>query len=75
MMPLSPLGRKILSTAGYLNMWSFGRWGCGKMKAMQENLVHTWIIGKTSLNILLSKPLPTQIQPSWKVFDFKQLKI
>jgi len=60
MMPLSPLKRKILSTASFLNMWGFGGCGCAKAKPMQENLVHTRIIGKTSLNILLSKPLPTQ---------------
>jgi hypothetical protein len=60
MMPLNPLRKKILSMMGFLNMWSFGGWGCARMKPIQENLVHTQIIGKVSLNILLPKPLPTQ---------------
>jgi len=60
MMPLSLLKRKNLLMAGFLNMWSFGGWGCAKMKPIQENLIHTWIIGKKSLIILLSKLLPIQ---------------
>ncbi len=50
MVPPSTLIRKTISTMGFLNMWSFGRWGCARMKPMLESLVPMWLIGKTSLN-------------------------
>jgi len=37
MMPPSQLRRKNGSTLGFLNMWSFGRGGCARVKPMLNN--------------------------------------
>jgi hypothetical protein len=55
------------STTIILNMWSFGRWGCARMKPILESLVLTWLIGKTSLSCCQIL-CPFKIQPSRKVF-------
>jgi hypothetical protein len=36
MMLPSPLTRKNLSIISFLNMWSFGRWGCARMNLCYE---------------------------------------
>jgi hypothetical protein len=49
------------------NMWSFGRWGCAKMKPMQENLVHTWTIGKTSFEYIVVKTFANSLKQNLDV--------
>ncbi len=71
MMPPSPLTRKKLSMVGFLNMWSFGRWGGrgggSKNETYAKILVHMWLIIKTSLSCCQIL-CPFKIQPYWKVF-------
>ncbi len=73
MMPPSPLTRKKLSTMGFLNKWSFGRWGCARMKPMPKSLVPMWLVGKTSLSCCQIL-CPLKIQPFWKVFGLPLIR-
>jgi hypothetical protein len=61
MMPPSLLIRKKLSIVSFLNMWSFGKWGCARMKPRLKGLVPTWFIGKTSLSCYHSKFNPLRM--------------